>query len=130
MSDLVSLTRHGDVAVITVDNPPVNALSPGVPEGIVAALDAVRADAALAAVAIRGGGQTFIAGADIKEFGRSPPERSSADPVSTSCSMRWRARPSPSSARFTARRSGAASKWRRPVTTAWRSPRPRSASRR
>jgi 3-hydroxyacyl-CoA dehydrogenase len=70
MSDLVSLVRHGEVAVITVDNPPVNALSPGVPEGIVAALDAVRADPAVGAVAIRGGGQTFIAGADIKEFGK------------------------------------------------------------
>src|SRR5262245_59046445 len=70
MSDLVALARHGDVAVITVDNPPVNALSPGVPEGIVAALETVRADPALGAVAIRGGGQTFIAGADIKEFGK------------------------------------------------------------
>jgi 3-hydroxyacyl-CoA dehydrogenase len=70
MSDLVTLARHGEVAVITVDNPPVNALSPGVPEGIVAALDAVRADPAVGAVAIRGAGQTFIAGADIKEFGK------------------------------------------------------------
>ena len=34
MSELVSLTKQGDVAVITIDNPPVNALSPGVPEGI------------------------------------------------------------------------------------------------
>ena len=70
MSDLVSLARQGEVAVITVDNPPVNALSPGVPEGVVAALDAAGADPAVQAVAIRGAGQTFIAGADIKEFGK------------------------------------------------------------
>jgi 3-hydroxyacyl-CoA dehydrogenase len=70
MSDRVSLTRHGEVAVVTVDNPPVNALSPGVPEGIAAALEAARTDAGVRAVAIMGAGQTFIAGADIKEFGK------------------------------------------------------------
>ena len=41
MSELVSLTRDGDVGVITVNNPPVNALSPGVPEGIVAAVEQI-----------------------------------------------------------------------------------------
>jgi 3-hydroxyacyl-CoA dehydrogenase len=70
MSDLVSLARHGEVAVITVDNPPVNALGPGVAEGILAALDAVRGDATVHALAILGAGRTFIAGADIKEFGK------------------------------------------------------------
>ncbi len=40
MSELVSLTKQGDVAVITVNNPPVNALSPGVPEGILASVQA------------------------------------------------------------------------------------------
>ena len=34
MSDLIQLTKHNDIAVITINNPPVNALSPGVPEGI------------------------------------------------------------------------------------------------
>ncbi len=34
MSDLVTLTKDGNIAIITINNPPVNALSPGVPEGI------------------------------------------------------------------------------------------------
>ncbi|HET8647811.1 MAG TPA: 3-hydroxyacyl-CoA dehydrogenase NAD-binding domain-containing protein [Vicinamibacteria bacterium] len=70
MSDLVRFTTHGDVAVIAVDNPPVNALSPGVPEGILAALEKARADEAVRAVILMGAGATFIAGADIKEFGK------------------------------------------------------------
>jgi 3-hydroxyacyl-CoA dehydrogenase len=39
MTNLVRITKDNDVAVITIDNPPVNALSPGVPEGIWAAID-------------------------------------------------------------------------------------------
>ncbi|MGA3025640.1 MAG: 3-hydroxyacyl-CoA dehydrogenase NAD-binding domain-containing protein [Bryobacteraceae bacterium] len=53
------------VAVITIDNPPVNALSPGVPEGIEAAVERAGADDEVRAIAIIGGGRTFIAGADI-----------------------------------------------------------------
>ena len=68
MSELVTRTRDGDVGVITVNNPPVNALSPGVPEGIVAALTELRDDASVKAVVLIGGGRTFIAGADMKEF--------------------------------------------------------------
>lgn len=70
MSELVALSRHRDVAVVTIDNPPVNALGPGVPEGIRAALDAVRDDAAVRGVVIVGAGRTFVAGADIKEFAK------------------------------------------------------------
>jgi 3-hydroxyacyl-CoA dehydrogenase len=70
MSELVSLTRDGEVGIITVNNPPVNALSPGVPEGIAAALESIAADDATKAAVLIGGGRTFIAGADIKEFGK------------------------------------------------------------
>jgi 3-hydroxyacyl-CoA dehydrogenase len=70
MSDLVSSARQGDVAVITINNPPVNALSPGVPEGIRDALAAAVADPAVRAIVVIGGGRTFIAGADIREFGK------------------------------------------------------------
>jgi 3-hydroxyacyl-CoA dehydrogenase len=70
MSDLVSLSRDGEIAVITVNNPPVNALSPGVPEGIAAAIDSVAKDGGVKAAVLIGGGNTFIAGADIKEFGK------------------------------------------------------------
>jgi len=68
MSDLIQLTKDGNIAIITINNPPVNAISPGVPEGISAALDQINADSAVAAAVVIGGGRTFIAGADIKEF--------------------------------------------------------------
>jgi 3-hydroxyacyl-CoA dehydrogenase len=70
MSDLVSFTRQGEVGVITINNPPVNALSPGVPEGILEAIQAAQKDESLQALVLIGGGRTFIAGADIKEFGK------------------------------------------------------------
>ncbi|HEU0122256.1 MAG TPA: 3-hydroxyacyl-CoA dehydrogenase NAD-binding domain-containing protein [Bryobacteraceae bacterium] len=68
MSELIQISRAGGVGIITVNNPPVNALSPGVPEGILAALEAHIADPAVTAVVLIGAGRTFIAGADIKEF--------------------------------------------------------------
>jgi 3-hydroxyacyl-CoA dehydrogenase len=70
MSDLVTLTKDGDIAVITINNPPVNALSPGVPEGIKSSVEAAEKDAAVKGIVLIGGGRTFIAGADIKEFGK------------------------------------------------------------
>ncbi len=70
MSELVSLTRDGEIGVITVNNPPVNALSPGVPEGIAAAIEQVKNDDSIKGAVMIGAGQTFIAGADIKEFGK------------------------------------------------------------
>src|SRR5262249_32563054 len=68
MTELVRLTTRDGVATITVSNPPVNALSPGVPEGIAEALDAAVADAAIKAIVVIGGSRTFISGADIKEL--------------------------------------------------------------
>ena len=73
MSDLVQLTKaqftkNDNIAVITINNPPVNALSPGVPEGISAAIDQVDRDDDVIAAVVIGGGRTFVAGADIKEF--------------------------------------------------------------
>ncbi len=68
MNDLIQLTKDGDVAVITINNPPVNAISPGVPEGISEAIDQINSDGAVIAAVVIGGGRTFIAGADIKEF--------------------------------------------------------------
>ena len=70
MSDLVQLTKDNGIAIITINNPPVNALSPGVPEGISAAIDEVDRDASIKAAVLIGGGRTFVAGADIKEFGK------------------------------------------------------------
>jgi 3-hydroxyacyl-CoA dehydrogenase len=70
MPDLVRYARHGDVAVLTMDNPPVNALSSGVPEGILAGIRAAEADPEMRAIVLIGAGRTFIAGADIREFGK------------------------------------------------------------
>ena len=68
MDDQVQFTKSGNIGVITINNPPVNALSPGVPEGISSAIDQLLADATLKAAVLIGGGNTFIAGADIKEL--------------------------------------------------------------
>ena len=70
--ELVRFEKEGDIGVITVDNPPVNAMSPGVPEGIVAALDKGNADPAVKAMVLIGAGRSFIAGADIRQFGKGP----------------------------------------------------------
>jgi 3-hydroxyacyl-CoA dehydrogenase len=70
MSDLVQLTKDNDIAVISINNPPVNALSPGVPEGISDAIEQIGKDSSVKAAVLIGGGTTFIAGADIKEFGK------------------------------------------------------------
>lgn len=70
MSELVQLTKDGEIAIVTINNPPVNALSPGVPEGIAAAMEAIAQDESVRAAVLIGGGTTFIAGADIKEFGK------------------------------------------------------------
>ncbi len=67
---MISTENHGSVAVVTIDNPPVNALSPGVPEGIVSAVAAADQDPLVRAIVVIGAGRTFIAGADIKEFGK------------------------------------------------------------
>jgi 3-hydroxyacyl-CoA dehydrogenase len=67
---LVQLTKQNDIAVITINNPPVNALSPGVPEGLSEALDQIGKDDTVKAAVLIGGGRTFVAGADIKEFGK------------------------------------------------------------
>lgn len=68
MADLVKTSRRGDVLVATVDNPPVNALSPGVPEGLAAALREALADDSIQGLVITGSGRAFIAGADIRQL--------------------------------------------------------------
>ena len=65
------------IAVVKIDNPPVNALGSGVPEGIEQAITAAEADSAVQAIVLMGADSTFVAGADIKElenlaWGRGP----------------------------------------------------------
>ena len=66
----ISTKRHGDVLVVTSNNPPVNALGHAVRVGLVEAIEAADADDAVKAVVIVCQGQTFFAGADITEFGK------------------------------------------------------------
>jgi len=66
----ISTTRHGDVLIVTSNNPPVNALGAAVRQGLVAAIEEADKDEAVKAVVIRCEGQTFFAGADISEFGK------------------------------------------------------------
>lgn len=74
------------VAVLTVDNPPVNALGAGVTEGITEVIDRANADPAVRATVLIGAGRTFIAGADIRSFGtgRARPVRRSYDVLDAS----------------------------------------------
>ncbi len=70
---LVRFENEDGIGVVTIDNPPVNALSPGVPEGIVESVERGNADPAIRAMVLIGAGRSFIAGADIRTFGRRPP---------------------------------------------------------
>ena len=60
---------HGSVAVITLDNPPVNGLGYDTRSGVASGIEQAAADPAVLAVVITGGGKAFSGGADIKEFG-------------------------------------------------------------
>ncbi|WP_186420669.1 3-hydroxyacyl-CoA dehydrogenase NAD-binding domain-containing protein [Bosea sp. CS1GBMeth4] len=68
----VTLARHGEVAVATLDNPPVNALSATLRGDLAAAVVQAMADPAVTALVIAARGKAFIAGADISEFGKPP----------------------------------------------------------
>jgi 3-hydroxyacyl-CoA dehydrogenase len=67
---LVRFEVEDGIGVITVDNPPVNALSPGVPEGILESVAKGNADPSVKAMVLMGAGRSFIAGADIRQFGK------------------------------------------------------------
>jgi len=69
-ASVVRTARQGGVLVVTIDNPPVNALGVAVRQGLLAAVEQADADAAVQAVLIVGAGKAFIAGADIREFGK------------------------------------------------------------
>jgi 3-hydroxyacyl-CoA dehydrogenase len=72
INPVVDLTPEGEVAVITVNSPPVNALSAAVRDGIREALERATADASVKGIVVACAGRTFIAGADIREFGKPP----------------------------------------------------------
>ncbi|MFM0012299.1 3-hydroxyacyl-CoA dehydrogenase NAD-binding domain-containing protein [Paraburkholderia sediminicola] len=71
-ADVVTRELRGKVLLVTIDHAPVNALSADVRRGLLAAIEAADADQAVEAVLIVGAGRNFIAGADIREFGKPP----------------------------------------------------------
>jgi len=72
MTSPITTARHGDILIVTSNNPPVNALGAAVRQGLVAAIEEAEGDEGIKAVVIRCEGQTFFAGADITEFGKPP----------------------------------------------------------
>ena len=70
---LVRLEVNNGIGIITIDNPPVNALAPGVRDGILEALEQGEADPEVKAMVLMGAGRSFIAGADIRAFGKPRP---------------------------------------------------------
>ncbi len=72
MTSPITTHRHGDILIVTSNNPPVNALGAAVRQGLVAAIEEAEADDAIKALVITCAGQTFFAGADITEFGKPP----------------------------------------------------------
>jgi 3-hydroxyacyl-CoA dehydrogenase len=69
---VVSIDRDGEIAIVTVDNPPVNALGQALRQGLWEAVATLDADATVRAVVLICAGRTFIAGADVTEFGKPP----------------------------------------------------------
>jgi 3-hydroxyacyl-CoA dehydrogenase len=72
MANPIDVERHGEAALVAIDNPPVNAASAALRAGLVAALRRLDADRGIRAIALYGRGRAFIAGADIREFGKPP----------------------------------------------------------
>jgi 3-hydroxyacyl-CoA dehydrogenase len=74
MAEVVGYERSGEIAILRLQNPPVNALSHAVRRGLLEGMDRAEADKTVRAVLIVGKGRAFIAGADIREFGQTPLE--------------------------------------------------------
>src|SRR5450631_4783558 len=72
VNEVVKLERHDAIAIVTINSPPVNALSAAVRGGIFECMKTAIADPEVKAIVLTCGGRTFIAGADITEFGKPP----------------------------------------------------------
>lgn len=77
----VSLTREDGIAIVTIDNPPVNATSHDVRQGLADAITQIAQDTSLIGVILACAGRTFVAGADIREFGKPPLPPSLSDVI-------------------------------------------------
>ena len=81
MPGLINQTRDGSVAVITIDNPPVNAIKHDVRVGLIEAFNQARDDKTIEAVVLTAAGRTFTAGADITEFDLPPRNPTTSDVI-------------------------------------------------
>lgn len=79
-SPVVTMAKNGAIAVVTIDNPPVNVLSTAVRQGLLNAFTALASDDSVTAVVFACAGRTFVAGADISEFGTDTELFAEADP--------------------------------------------------
>nr|WP_156640055.1 3-hydroxyacyl-CoA dehydrogenase NAD-binding domain-containing protein [Bosea sp. PAMC 26642] len=70
--EIARLALRGPIAIVTIDNPPVNALGAGLRAGLADVLAKAASDPAVEAIVIAAAGKAFIAGADISEFGKPP----------------------------------------------------------
>ena len=82
VSEVVKLERHDVIAIVTVNSPPVNALSAAVRRGIFECVKSAAADPEVKAIVLTCAGRTFIAGADITEFGKPPQPPGLAEVIS------------------------------------------------
>ena len=73
MADGVTLTRDDNIGIITLDNPPVNGLSFAVRRGLADQVEAALSDDTIEAIVVTGAGKMFCGGADIRQFGQTPP---------------------------------------------------------
>ncbi len=72
MSEVVRVERQGEIGIVCIDNPPVNALSRAVREGLLAAVEALESDSSIRALVLHGVGRNFLAGADLRELEEGP----------------------------------------------------------
>ncbi len=83
MTDAVLRSTEGRIGILTINNPPVNALAAAVRDGIKEGVEAFAQDPHVDAIVLIGGGRTFIAGADIREFGKPPSGANLNDVIAT-----------------------------------------------
>ena len=85
---LASLDLDGSIGVIRIDNPPVNALNNALRAALVSILEGARQNAAIEGLVLACAGRTFIAGADITEFGQPPQRPTTIDVIAAIEQMR------------------------------------------
>src|SRR5687768_16665703 len=83
MTEAVTTTRDGEIAIVTIDNPPVNATSFRVREPLHKLLETLAGDSSVAAIVLTCAGRTFVAGADIAEFGKPAQRPDLRDVIAT-----------------------------------------------